>query len=168
MKAIVDVLALLKAQHDEIDDLFDELDSTTGDRRALFAQVADKLAAHATAEERVFYPSVMTKMTDEVLHDAVEEHLAIKRMLAEMLELDPVTDAEEFDTKLFALKKEITFHARAEEEAKLFPLVRREFDAEQLAALGEDVLAMFEEVITQEPRFDVVDETAEAAPLPAP
>ena len=165
MKTTVDVLALLTSQHDEVDALISKLENGKGDRKALFAQLADKLAAHATAEEKVFYPGVMMKQTDDMLHEAVEEHLQIKRLLADMLDLDGNDEA--FDAKLAVLKEQVTHHAREEEEGKLFPLLRKQLDADQLAALGNEVLAMFEEVVAHEPRFDVRDETTEAAPLPA-
>src|SRR4051794_14079209 len=52
-----DVLDLLEAQHKEVDELFARLEQGDGDPRALFTELADKLAAHAAAEEKVFYPS---------------------------------------------------------------------------------------------------------------
>ena len=110
------------------------------------------------------YPAVMTDRTSEQLHEAVEEHLAIKRILADMLELD--SDDEEFFAKLAVLKEEVSHHAHEEEEDKLFPILRRELTADELSALGNEVLAMFEAIIGSEPRFHVPEETAEAAQLP--
>src|SRR5918911_920855 len=74
-----DILELLKDQHKEVDELFARLERGEGDRQALFTELADKLAAHAAAEEKVFYPSVMTKDTAELLQESVEEHLSVKR-----------------------------------------------------------------------------------------
>lgn len=85
-----DVLTLLTSQHAEVDDLFEKLGDNDGDRRALFAKLADTLAAHATVEETIFYPLVMSKETSDLLHESVEEHLEIKRVLADLItkELD--------------------------------------------------------------------------------
>lgn len=167
MTDMLDVLQLLTSQHSEVDDLFEKLEGGKGDRAALFAELADKLAAHATVEEKIFYPASMATQTSEMLHESVEEHLEIKRLLADMLELDIEADADEFDAKLSVLKENVAHHAHEEEESKLFPMLRKLLSADERAALGNDVLALFESLIEQSPRFHVPEETAEAAPLPA-
>src|SRR5687768_14381924 len=91
-----DILVVLKEQHAEVDELFEKLESGKGDREKLFVQLADKLAAHAGAEEKVFYPGVMREETAELLHESVEEHLSVKRLIADMLELDPDDDQDQF------------------------------------------------------------------------
>ncbi len=160
-----DVLDLLTSQHDQVDALLEQIEKGQGDRNALFAELADNLAAHATVEEKIFYPAVMAKQTDSMLHEAVEEHLQVKRLLADLITMR-VDDAT-FKAKLAVLKEEITHHAHREEEAKLFPKVRVLFDADQRAALGNEVLVMFEELIASSPRQHVPAETTAAAPLPA-
>jgi hypothetical protein len=130
-----------------------QLEAGTGDRDALFRELADKLAAHATVEEKIFYPAVMQKQTSEMLHEAVEEHLAIKRVLADMLELDPDEDEDEFDAKLAVLKEAVEHHAHEEEEAKLFPQLRTSMSADDRAAIGNEVLAMFEQLMRRTRRL---------------
>src|SRR5438128_12188032 len=83
-----DVLDLLETQHKEVDALIEKLEKGEGSRRAVFIELADKLAAHATVEERIFYPFVMSKDTNDMLQEAVEEHLAIKRLIADMLTMN--------------------------------------------------------------------------------
>ena len=39
------------------------------------SELADKLAAHAAIEEKLFYPAVMTDDTEDKLLEATEEHL---------------------------------------------------------------------------------------------
>ena len=70
-----DVLEILATQHAEVDMLFERIEKGQGDRRALFTELADKLAAHATVEEKIFYPAVMVKETEDLLKESVEEHL---------------------------------------------------------------------------------------------
>lgn len=161
----IDVLELLTSQHKEVDALFEQLESKQGDLRAAFTELADKLAAHATVEEKIFYPQSMSKDTSDMLHESVEEHLAIKRVLADMLTMDLSSD--EFDAKLSVLKESVSHHAHEEEEEKLFPMLREAMDADQRAALGNEVLAMFEQLMTKHPSQNVPSETTEAAPLPA-
>lgn len=133
------------------------------EKEELFRELADKLAAHSTMEEKLFYPSVMTEKTRENLLEATEEHLAVKRVLADMLEMDP--DDDRFDAKLSVLKENVRHHARDEEEGKLFPMLRKMLSAEERAGLGNDCLAFFEQLLEREPRMNVPAETAEAAPL---
>ena len=165
MKDTIDALELLKSQHDEVDELIAQIeDSDDGEEKLeLFQELADKLAAHATIEEKLFYPSVMEDQTEEQLLESTEEHLQMKRMLADMLAMEPTDDR--FDAKLSVLKEEVRHHARDEEEGKLFKQVRRMMDKDELAALGNELMAMFEELMEQEPRMEVPSQTGEAADL---
>lgn len=164
---VVNVLDLLTSQHTEVDQLFEQIENGKGNRAVAFRELADKLAAHATVEEKIFYPAVMQNKTAEMLHESVEEHLAIKRVLADMLALDPVRDADTFDAKLSVLKEEVSHHAHEEEEDKLFPILRKAMSTDELAALGNEVLALFEKLMEREPRRNVPAETERAAPLPS-
>ncbi len=163
----LDVLEILQSQHAEVDELIERLEAGDGDRSELFAELADKLAAHATCEEKIFYPGVMERETSDLLHESVEEHLAVKRLLADMLELDPEDDGDEFDAKITVLKEMVQHHAHQEEEGKVFPLVRKLRTDDELAALGNEYLAMFEEVVAESPRNEVVEQIQEPAPLPS-
>ena len=82
-----DVLELLESQHKEVDELIARIENRDGNVRSLFTELADKLAAHATVEEKLFYPAVMAKDTQGQLREAVEEHLSIKRLLADLITL---------------------------------------------------------------------------------
>ena len=159
-----DVLALLTAQHADVDALFAKLEKMTGDKKGTIVLLADTLGAHATVEEKIFYPGVMSKQTNEMLQESVEEHLEVKRILADLLSdrLSP----DQIDAKLSVLKENVTHHAHEEEEEKLFPIVRKAMSAEELGALGSECLAMFEALMPQHPSRNIPNETAKAAPLP--
>ena len=159
-----DVTELLTEQHAEVDALIEQIEKEQGDVAALFSELADKIAAHSTVEEQLFYPTVMARQTESLLHQAVEEHLAVKRVLCDMLETDIGT--EEWKAKLSVLKEDLSHHAHDEEEGKLFPILRKVMTEDELAALGNEVLAMFEQISTQHPAMNVPSETEEAAPLP--
>ncbi len=165
-KRLVDALDLLKDQHDEVDDLIavledDDLPRET--KRLRFRELADKLAAHATMEEQLFYPTVRAKQTEEILLESTEEHLAIKRVLVDLMDTD--LDDPRFDARLSVLKEEINHHAREEEEDVLFPKLRRLMSEEQLVALGSEMLSLYERLLSQEPRTQVHKQTAKPAPL---
>lgn len=160
----MNALDLLIEQHDEVEDLFEMIEKAEGEKKTeLFEELADKLAAHATMEETVFYPAVKAKETEELLVESTEEHLAIKRVLADLLELD--TDDEHFDAKIKVMQEEVDHHAREEEEDKLFPKVRKLMSSEELDQLGSEMESLFEQLLSEEPRKNVPAETEEAAPI---
>ncbi|HEY6035155.1 MAG TPA: hemerythrin domain-containing protein [Kofleriaceae bacterium] len=163
-----DVLDVLTSHHDRVDELFEQIEKSAkgGQRTAAFTELADLLAAHATVEEKIFYPSVMTKDTTDQLHESVEEHLGMKRLLADLI-VNQVDEAT-FKAKIKVLKEQVSHHAHKEEEAKLFPKVKAMLGADERAAIGNEVLVMFEELIVKHPMNKVPSETAEAAPLPNP
>jgi len=164
---MLDALELLMDQHEEVEGLIEQLENTDDSdaKTELFRELADKLAAHSTIEEKIFYPAMMADKTRELLVESTEEHLSVKRLLADMMTLD--VDDEHFDAKLSVLKEQIRHHAHDEEEDKLFPMVRKLFSRDELAAIGNEMLAMFEKLIARDPRRNVPSETSHAAPLPA-
>ncbi len=161
-----DILEILTAQHKEVDELIEKIESGDGPRRQQFMLLGNKLAAHATAEEKVFYPAVMAKETEEMLQESVEEHLAIKRLLADLMDMR--LDDDSFKAKLSVLKEQIAHHAHEEEEDEMFPVVKRLMSEEQRAAIGNEFLVMFEELIATNPLDNVPAETDKAAKLPSP
>lgn len=158
------VLDLLAAQHRDVDRLIARLEHGGGDRDAIFAELADKLVAHAAAEEMIFYPAVVAHRRAKLL-EAVEEHLEIKRVVADMLSLD--TESEIFKAKLAVLKEDLQHHAHEEEEGELFPALRREMSDDNLLALGNDVLVMYNCLVGHHPRGQVKNEIRHAARLTA-
>lgn len=161
----LDAMDLLKAQHRYVDKLFAQIQGSSGAAKAeAFRELADMLAVHATIEERIFYPSVRASDTEELLRESVEEHLAVKRVLADMLEAD--VDAEDFDAKLSLLQEQVVHHAREEEEGKLFPQLRASLDRDYLAGLAGEMIALMVELQQQgSPRDAIPAETSEAAPI---
>jgi len=162
---LLNALDLLSDQHNHLDGLFEQVEADEGGRMAAFFELADTFAAHATIEEKLFYPRVMSDETSEILHKSVEEHLAIRRVLADMLTMD-LQDCD-FAAKLAVLKEEVSHHAHEVEEQELFPMLRETMDEDELAALGNELLVMFEDLMKSSPRKQVPAETREAAPLHA-
>jgi hemerythrin superfamily protein len=158
-----DAVDLLESQHREVEELFEQIREagTARERGRLFAELADQLAAHTKIEETIFYPKVCDEDTSELLHHAVEEHLAAKRVLAELLDLEP--SDEQFMSKVAELEQLISEHVE-EEETELFPQVR-EGDVD-LVALGQRLEKRFADLIAAEPRTKVPKEIDAVAALP--
>ncbi len=134
-----------------------------GARAAGLARVGDDLTKHLTSEEEVFYPAVKAKRTEDILLESLEEHLSLKRLLADLLALDPA--AETWEPK-FKVLKEQTEHHHEEEEEKLFPKVRNALDTAELENLGQQMLALQQKLQRAgDPREAVVEQIDEATPL---
>jgi hypothetical protein len=101
----MDARGLLPQQHEEVDQLIEALEKATGrNKQALFNELADKVAAHASIEEKRFYPAALTPETEIMLRESVEEHLAVRRVLVDMLALK--VDGAEFDAKIQVVKEQ--------------------------------------------------------------
>ncbi len=129
----------------------------------LFDEIADKLAVHAAIEEHHFYPAVRAKRTEDILLESLEEHLGIKRVIADLMDTD--ADDETFSAKLTVLQEQVEHHVK-EEETDLFPKVKGLFDDEQLEAIGQEMSAEQAELEAEgSPRRTVPSETEHAASI---
>jgi len=127
----------------------------------LFEELADKLAVHASIEEHHFYPAVKAKRTEDILLESLEEHVGIKRVLADLLETE--ASDETFDAKISVLKEQVSHHVE-EEEGELFPKVQKLLSSEQLEAIGQEMSAEQAELEDSgEPRLAIPGEAAHAA-----
>lgn len=161
--AEMDAVDLLESQHRDVEALFGQLREAESaeERGELFAELADQLAAHSKIEETIFYPKVCDEDTSEILHHSVEEHLSVKRVIAELLEMEP--DDAKFMSKIDELEELVSDHVE-DEETELFPQVR-ESDVD-LQALARRMEKKFADLIAAEPRSKVPNEIDKAASLP--
>lgn len=161
----MNAIELLMQQHKEAKQLFKNLEKAeeAAEKEELFDQLADALAVHASIEEQHFYPATKDARTEELLQEAVEEHLSVKRLIADMLEMEP--DDPQFDAKCKVLQEQVEHHVE-EEEGELFPKVRKMHSKAELEDLGVLMEQTAEELKKQgAPRMDVPKETGAAAPL---
>jgi hemerythrin superfamily protein len=161
----MNAIKLLKQQHREVEALFKQLEKAKSARPRLkaFEQIADKLAVHATIEEKHFYPSVKRRQTEEILLEAVEEHLGVKRVIADLLDVE--ADDPTFEAKAKVLKDLVEHHVEEEEET-LFPKVAKLLDADELEAIGEEMAETMARLLGRgRPREAVPSETEHAATL---
>ena len=159
----MNAIDLLKKQHQEAKELFSALEEAeVEEKEELFEKLADALATHAAIEERHFYPATRDDRTEDLLHEAVEEHLSVKRLIADLLDMSP-SDAQ-FDAKVKVLKEQIEHHVE-EEEGELFPEVKKAHKAQELDDLGLLMEETAEELLQSQPRNQVPLETGAAAPI---
>jgi hemerythrin superfamily protein len=160
-----DALELLESQHRQVEELFDRLSGLTPRDREfnqLLAEVGDALAVHASIEEQIFYPAVEDRQTEELLEDAVQEHLQVKRVLATILENSTSRDVAGEIEELAGLTEEHVI----EEEMELFPKVRKLFDAGERRELADRMMQLEAQLREQgDPRLHTRDELEAPAPL---
>lgn len=159
----MDAVDLLEHHHRLLEKQFTALKEGKETSLAAFKAAADLLVTHMTIEEEIFYPEVKAHRTEDILLESLEEHLSLKRVLADMLPLKPGDD--QWDPKLHVLAEQLEHH-HDEEEDHLFPKVRKLLDADARTELGMKMLARVEELERNAPRKRVLDQTEEAAPLP--
>jgi hemerythrin superfamily protein len=160
----MDAIDMLVRQHREMERTMKQvLEAKDAEAKSLFAQVADHLTTHIASEEEVFYPAVRAQRTEDILLESLEEHLSLKRLLADLLDLEP--SDKTFEPKFKVLKEQAEHH-HEEEEENLFPKVKKLLDGAQREKLGDEMLAVQQRLQRQgEPREAVAEQTDAAAPL---
>jgi len=162
----MDAIKFLKSQHREVEKLFAAIEKlgerATKSRVRLFEQLADALALHATIEEKIFYPSAHFDKTEDILFESLEEHLAVKRVITDLMSC-PAGDPT-WKAKLSVLKEDVEHHVEEEEE-ELFPMVAKELGGDRLAEIGTELETMAAELEGTHPRNGIPAQIDHAAPL---
>ena len=112
----LDAIALLKADHDQVEDLFKQYEKASGDGRKekLAKQICRELTIHTTIEEEIFYPACEGKVDEDLLKEAYVEHDAAKVLIAEIEAGEP--SDEFYNAKVKVLQEEIEHHIEEEEK----------------------------------------------------
>jgi len=112
----LDAIALLKADHRKVADLFDQFQAAKGDgrKKALAEQICMELTIHTRIEEDIFYPACEGKIDEDVLKEAYVEHDAAKVLIAEIEAGGP--DDAFYEAKVKVLSEEIEHHVEEEEK----------------------------------------------------
>lgn len=112
----MDAVALLKADHRKVEDLFETYEKSRSKtaKAKLAQQICMELTIHATIEEEIFYPSVKGQVEDDMLDEAYVEHDGAKVLIGELLAGTP-EDAF-YDAKVKVLSEEIKHHVKEEEQ----------------------------------------------------
>lgn len=160
----MDGIDFLIRQHREMEKAMSHvLESKEADRKAAFAKVADHLTIHIESEEQVFYPAVKAQRTEDILLESLEEHLSLKRLMADLLELE--ASEQTFEPKFKVLKEQAEHHHKEEEE-HLFPKVKKALAPQEREKLGQQMEALQQKLCSDgRPREMVADQTDAAAPL---
>jgi hemerythrin superfamily protein len=140
----MDAIALLKADHREVENLFSKFESfgprALKGKQAVVEKIVRELSIHASIEETALYPAARdafskkgSREEDGLVLEALEEHHIVKWTLEELDGMDP--SAERYDAKVTVLAESVRHHIK-EEEKDLFPKLAKALGKEQLAELG--------------------------------
>jgi len=136
--APMDAIALLKADHRKVEQLFEKFESARGaeQKQHLAEQICTELTVHTIIEEEIFYPACKEKIEDDdLVEEAFVEHDGAKVLVAELEAGSP--DEEFYDAKVSVLSEMIKHHVKEEEKRSegLFAKAREAgLDMEELGA----------------------------------
>ncbi|MEO5578485.1 MAG: hemerythrin domain-containing protein [Sphingomicrobium sp.] len=161
-----DAVALLKADHRTVEDLFASFEKASGNGRkqAIAEEICMELTIHAKIEEEIFYPACEGKVEEDLLKEAYVEHDGAKVLIAEIEAGGP--DDEYYDAKVKVLGEQIEHHV-GEEEARmegLFAQARKaglDMDAlgAEMAARKADLAAKYEKSGLPKPELTTMETT---------
>lgn len=130
-----DAIALLKADHRQVETWFEQFEKTRSDERKqeLAKNICLALKVHTQIEEELFYPAFLEATDDKDMHHEAEiEHDGAKKLIEQIEATGP--DDEYYDSKVKVLSEMIKHHVKEEEQpGGMFAEARdSEMDLEEL------------------------------------
>ena len=160
-----DAIALLKADHRKVEELFEKFEKASGDGRkqAIAEEICMELTVHAQIEEEIFYPACEGKVEEDLLKEAYVEHDGAKVLIAEIEAAGRTTNSTTPRSR--CCREEIEHHVEEEEKRMegLFAQARKaglDMDAlgEQLAARKAELTQQFRTSGIPTPKLTTMDE----------
>ena len=134
----MDIFEALLKSHQKQRGLCTRLLSNIGDsaqRREVFAELKAEMAAHETAEERMFYvPLIQHDETVDAARHGIAEHHEMDEMVEDLEDCEPGT-AEWLET-MGKLVHKVDHHLKEEEE-KFFPQAKEVLSRTEQKELGQ-------------------------------
>jgi len=117
-KKAQDAIALLKADHRTVEELFEKFESAKAPTKqaTLAKQICTELIIHTIIEEEIFYPALKGKIEDDMYDEAHVEHDGAKLLISQILAGEPGQDF--WEAKVTVLSEEIKHHVHEEEMPK--------------------------------------------------
>jgi hypothetical protein len=145
---IMDAVALLKADHRKVADLFDQFEAAKGTarKRKLVEEICTELCVHTAIEEEIFYPACKGDVEEDVLDEAYVEHDGAKVLVAELIEASP-SDAF-YDAKVSVLSEMIEHHVEEEEKRSEGLFAQAKAAGLPIDDLGERMTARKKQLLT--------------------
>jgi hypothetical protein len=159
-----DAIALLMADHRQVEKWFDEFQSARAQERKqeLAGKICQALKVHTQIEHEIFYPAFLEATDDEDIHHEAEvEHDGAKKLIAEIEKTGPSDDY--FDARVKVLSEMIRHHVKEEEKRGGMFAEARQSDMD-LQALGSELAARKAELSGEAAEPDESDESSARVP----
>ena len=146
-----DAIALLKADHRQVEAWFEQFEGTNSASRkqSLAGQICKALEVHTQIEHEIFYPAFLEATDDEDIHHEAEvEHEAAKKLIAEIEASGP--DDDYYGAKVKVLSEMIKHHVNEEEKRDGMFAKARESEMD-LDTLGQQLAARKTDLMGEEP-----------------
>ena len=144
-----DAIALLKADHRTVEELFEKFESARGkdSKQKIAEKICTELKIHAMIEEEIFYPACEGAVEEDLLKEAYVEHDGAKMLINEIEAGGP--EEEFYDAKVKVLSEMILHHVEEEEKRVegMFSQARKA--GLDMDDLGERMMARREELQAQ-------------------
>jgi hemerythrin superfamily protein len=144
-----DAIALLKADHRKVEELFDQFEKARAANRKqeIARQICTELKIHTMIEEEIFYPAFRGKIEDDTLDEAYVEHDGAKVLVNDIEAGSPEDDF--YDAKVTVLSEEVKHHVKEEERQSdgMFAQCRKT-DVD-LVELRDQMMARKQELMAQ-------------------
>jgi hemerythrin superfamily protein len=142
-----DAVALLKADHRKVEELFAAFEKASGDGRKqkIAEEICMELTVHAKIEEEIFYPACEGKVEADLLDEAYVEHDGAKILIAEIEAGGP--GDEFYDAKVKVLSEQIEHHVKEEEQRVEGMFSQARAAGVDMDALGAELAARKAELI---------------------
>ena len=144
-----DAIALLKADHRKVEQLFAAFEEAKGASRKekLAREICTELKIHTMLEEEIFYPALRGKIEDDMLDEAYVEHDGAKVLVNDIEAGGP--DEEFYDAKVKVLQEQIEHHVKEEEQPAEGMFAQCRKTDVDLVAMRDQMLARKEELMAQ-------------------
>ena len=134
---MADVTRLIETDHREVERLFAQFQQDQSKQTA--TQICEELDAHASAEEKVFYPVVRDDVPggQKLAEEGQEEHGEARQLIGRIKNTEDQSHLSELVSQL---EQAVSHHVQ-EEESEMLPKARETLDADRLEALGSEFQA---------------------------
>jgi hemerythrin superfamily protein len=138
----MNVLELLKQDHDNVKNLFEKFERTgksSAERRSeLFSQIRLELILHSRVEEEIFYPALKSHNGEgrKLVGEALREHKDIEELLRQLMHVQ-IQDPR-FDDRFAALMEDVEEHVD-QEEGQIFQFAKENCPEDQLEEMANEI-----------------------------
>ena len=148
-KEFTDAIALLKADHRTVEELFARFENASGDGRKekIAREICTELKIHTMLEEEIFYPAFEGRIEQDLLDEAYVEHDGAKVLINDIEAGGP--DDDYYEAKVTVLQEQIEHHVEEEEKPKEGMFAQCRDTEVDLVELRDRMLARKAELMAQ-------------------